>query len=179
MKSLALLAGLVLLAPAPAQRRGNVPPPSPGAMLSEGTLSFDAPGFALKLVKSSQTVAALSPAGVASFDFTPGDMLVQRSQNGYYHLGDIDLRLRAAEIVVTGQGEHADALLAAARSRPALDRIVLHAPAAQALPPGHPARPKIEATTGAAAFVCIGETCSLPITDPAALNSAINAVRHT
>jgi len=117
--------------------------------------------------KADRLIAAIAPQVV---------------ENLYMHmalLNAIDLRLRAAEIVVTGQGEHADALLAAARSRPALDRIVLHAPAAQALPPGHPARPKIEATTGAAAFVCIGETCSLPITDPAALNSAINAVRHT
>ena len=45
-------------------------------------------------------------------------------------LNAIDLRLRAAEIVVTGQGERADALLAAARALPPLDRIVLHARAA-------------------------------------------------
>ncbi|HYY72299.1 MAG TPA: DUF5695 domain-containing protein [Candidatus Bathyarchaeia archaeon] len=29
-----------------------------------------------------------------TFDFTPGDLLIERSRDGYYHLGDIDLRLR-------------------------------------------------------------------------------------
>ena len=42
-------------------------------------------------------------------------------------LNAVDLRLRAAEIVVTGEGAGAEALLAAARQLPALDRIVLHA----------------------------------------------------
>jgi hypothetical protein len=46
-------------------------------------------------------------------------------------LNAIDLRLRAAEIVVTGEGDRAQALLAAARRLPPLDRIVLHAPSAE------------------------------------------------
>ena len=45
----------------------------------------------------------------------------------------VDLRLRAAEIVVTGEGPRAEALLAAARAQPPLDRIVFHAAAAAAL----------------------------------------------
>ena len=49
-------------------------------------------------------------------------------------LNALDLRLRAAEIVVTGSGARADALLAAARKLSFLDRIVLHAPTADALP---------------------------------------------
>ncbi|MFL6301971.1 MAG: DUF5695 domain-containing protein [Candidatus Sulfotelmatobacter sp.] len=53
------------------------------------------PDFKLILVKSSQTVAALNPKGAGDFDFTPGDLLVERSQNGYFHLGDITFRLRA------------------------------------------------------------------------------------
>jgi hypothetical protein len=66
----------------------------PGPMLSQGFISIDTPQFTLKLVRSSQTVAALLPKGANGFDFTPGDRLVARSNNGYYHLGDIDLRLR-------------------------------------------------------------------------------------
>jgi hypothetical protein len=46
------------------------------------------------LVRSSQTVAALEPKGAGGFDFAPGDLLAERSRNGYYHLGDIDFRLR-------------------------------------------------------------------------------------
>jgi hypothetical protein len=63
-------------------------------MLSEGTIDFDTPELQLQLVKSSQTVAALKPKSEPGFDFTPGDLLVERSRDGYYHLGDLDLRLR-------------------------------------------------------------------------------------
>ena len=106
----------------------------------------------------------------------------QAVDNLYMHmalLNAVDLRLRGAEIVVTGEGERAQALLSAARARPALDRIVLHARSAAALPAGHPARAKIAAAAEAAAFVCVGETCSLPVTDAAGLIGAIDAVRHT
>ena len=80
-------------------------------------------------------------------------------------LNALDLRLRHKEVVVTG--ERADAFAAAALRLPFLDRTVLRAPAANALPPTHPARQKIAATPKeGAAFICIGESCSRPITDP-------------
>ena len=94
------------------------------------------------------------------------------AENLYMHmamLNAIDLRLRGAEIIVTGEGEGADALLKAARRLPSLDRIVLHAASAEALPASHPARDKLAGAREPQAFVCIGETCSLPATDPAAL----------
>ncbi len=69
-------------------------PPAPGPMLDDGIQTLETPQFTLKLVRSSQTVAALLPRGADGFDFTPGDRLVARSQDGYYHLGDLDLRLR-------------------------------------------------------------------------------------
>jgi hypothetical protein len=72
-------------------------PPTPGPMLEQGTVNYDTPDFALSLVRSSQTVAALKPKGAGAFDFTPGDLLVERSQNGYFHLGDITLRLRSGD----------------------------------------------------------------------------------
>src|SRR5881398_1276946 len=67
---------------------------TPGPMLEQGYLDLETPAFSLRLVRSSQTVAALKPKGAGDFDFTPGDLLVERSKNGYYHVGDIDLRLR-------------------------------------------------------------------------------------
>jgi uncharacterized protein len=91
-------------------------------------------------------------------------------------LNALDLRLRSAEIVVTGEGAHSDELLAAARKLPFLDRIVLRA--SHALPASHPAQEKIKATTGAAAFVCVGETCSLPVTEAGAIAEAVASVRH-
>jgi hypothetical protein len=63
-------------------------------MLDQGIQDYETPNFTLSLVRSSQTVAALKPKGADGFDFTPGDLLVARSQNGYFHLGDLTLRLR-------------------------------------------------------------------------------------
>src|SRR5262249_51403168 len=67
-------------------------PPTLG--LDQGYLDFDTPDFKLKLVKASQTIAALQPKGADGFDFTPADRLERRAANGYHHLGDLVLRLR-------------------------------------------------------------------------------------
>jgi len=91
-------------------------------------------------------------------------------------LNALDLRLRAAEIVVAGEGARANDLLAAARKLPFLDRIVLRA--SPALPASHPAQEKIKATAQSAAFICVGETCSLPMTEPDAIAAAVTATRH-
>jgi uncharacterized protein YyaL (SSP411 family) len=91
-------------------------------------------------------------------------------------LNALDLRLRAAEIVVAGEGARANDLLAAARKLPFLDRIVLRA--SPALPATHPAQEKIKATAQSAAFVCVGETCSLPVTEPDGIAAAATATRH-
>jgi uncharacterized protein YyaL (SSP411 family) len=91
-------------------------------------------------------------------------------------LNALDLRLRAAEIVVTGEGARTNDLLAAARKLPFLDRIVLRA--SPALPASHPAQEKIKATAQSAAFVCVGETCSLPVIEPDAIAEAVTATRH-
>jgi uncharacterized protein len=116
--------------------------------------------------KADRLIAAIAPAAV---------------DNLYMHMAlmnAIDLRLRAAEIVVTGQGARADALLAAARAIPPLDRIVLHAQSAEALPPSHPAHAQVRASLEPRAFVCVAETCSLPVTDPAGLALALQASRQ-
>jgi uncharacterized protein len=91
-------------------------------------------------------------------------------------LNALDLRLRGAEIVVTGDDARAHALLAAARKLAFLDRIVLRASAA--LPVTHPAQDKIKAAAESAAFVCVGETCSLPVTEPDAITEAVAAMRR-
>ncbi|MBV8840499.1 MAG: thioredoxin domain-containing protein [Alphaproteobacteria bacterium] len=90
-------------------------------------------------------------------------------------LNALDLRLRGAQVVITGSGERADALLDAARKLPTLNRIILRASDASALPASHPAHDKIAAAPAGAAFVCVGETCSLPVTDPAALTTTLVA----
>jgi len=93
-------------------------------------------------------------------------------------LNALDLRLRAAEIVITGEGPQADALLEAARKLPFIDRIVLRAATAETLPASHPARDKIAASGGkAAAFVCVGERCSLPVGAADQLIAAVEGMR--
>jgi len=93
-------------------------------------------------------------------------------------LNALDLRLRAAEIVVTGEGPQADALVAAALKLPFLDRILLRAARADALPASHPARDKVAATGGQpAAFVCVGERCSLPVVSPDKIAEAAGGMR--
>ena len=94
---LLVLASVATCTPWSAAQNQTVPKksPTPGPMLAQGTEDFDAPHFTLRLVRSSQTVASLKPKGADDFDFTPGDLLVARSQDGFFHLGDITLRLRA------------------------------------------------------------------------------------
>jgi hypothetical protein len=64
--------------------------------LEQGVQSFTTTTFELDLVRASQTVAALRPIGSDGFDFTPHDRLERRSGNGFFHLGDLTLRLRIA-----------------------------------------------------------------------------------
>lgn len=84
---IALLATMCVQ-PLRAAQREPAPPP---------TITVETPHFTLKLVEPSQTVAALLPRGADGFDFTPGDRLAQRWHDGYYHLGDLDLRLRTGD----------------------------------------------------------------------------------
>lgn len=82
-------------APAPRPRTGFGAARGPATLgLEQGTLDFDTPDFSLRLVKASQTVAALQPKGGSGFDFTPADRLEERARDGFYQLGDLTLRLR-------------------------------------------------------------------------------------
>ena len=104
-------------------------------------------------------------------------LLPKAQENVFGHLSllnALDLKLRGAEIVVTGEGTQADALLAAARRLPHASRIVLHVPNPAALAEHHPVRERLSAATGAAAFVCRGQSCSLPLAEPAALVALTN-----
>jgi uncharacterized protein YyaL (SSP411 family) len=100
------------------------------------------------------------------------------AQNLFGHmalLNALDLRLRAAEIVVTGQ--NAAPLVAGALKIPFIDRILLRAASADALPAAHPAQAKVAAAAGSAAFICVGETCSLPVTQAEAIAEIVSAMR--
>jgi uncharacterized protein YyaL (SSP411 family) len=81
-----------------------------------------------------------------------------------------------AQIVIVGArgGVETDALLRAAVEAPIPERVLTVVPPDAALPEGHPAHGKaLGEGMPAAAFVCTGPVCSLPITDPEALRAAL------
>ena len=89
----------------------------------------------------------------------------------------LDLRLRGAEIVCTGP--EAERFAQAALKLPFVDRIVLRAASAADLPATHPAQEKLKAAQGSAAFICVGERCSLPVTAPDQIAAAVTAMGET
>jgi uncharacterized protein YyaL (SSP411 family) len=90
-------------------------------------------------------------------------------------LNALDLRLRAAQIVCTGP--EAERFARSALKLPFIDRIVLRAGSPADLPATHPAQEKLKAVAGSAAFVCVGERCSLPVTAPEQIAPAVAAMR--
>jgi uncharacterized protein YyaL (SSP411 family) len=102
-------------------------------------------------------------------------LLTQVSTNVLAHAGvlnALDLRLRAAEIVIGGTDSHQHALVDEALKLPFLERIVRRANV-----PGHPAHEPMAGLGRAAAVVCVGSRCSLPVTDRAGLTAAVAAMR--
>ncbi len=90
-------------------------------------------------------------------------------------LNALDLRLRGAEIVITGGDE---SLAQAALKLPFLERIVLRAASGADLPIAHSAQEKLKAAQGPAAFVCVGERCSLPVTAANEIANTVAAMRR-
>jgi uncharacterized protein len=90
-------------------------------------------------------------------------------------LNALDLRLRTAEIVAIGR--EAEHFAQVALKLPYLDRIVMRAENSENLPASHPAREKLKATSGSAAFVCIAERCSLPVTNAELIANTVADMR--
>lgn len=80
--------GLIAQTPTP---RPTLPPT---LGLEDGVSEFSTPDFNIKLIKRSQTLAALEPKGANGFDFTPADRMTMRAADGFYHFGDIKFRLK-------------------------------------------------------------------------------------
>ena len=86
-----------------------------------------------------------------------------------------EMLLEGAQIVIAGDRGDADteALHDAAIRAPAVARVVTIVPPGTALPQTHPAHGKGAVDGRAAAYVCIGQTCSLPVTDAEGLRAAL------
>ena len=87
-------------------------------------------------------------------------------------LNALDLRLRATEIVTAGPSRHE--LYAAALGAPFIDRIVMDLDRPEAIPEGHPAKAQAEMAGEAAAFICSGGACSLPVRTKEALFESLS-----
>lgn len=79
-----------------AQGRTDAHQLPPGPMLDGGAVTMETPQLSISILRYSGTVSRLSPSIAPGFDYTPGDRLKQRSADTFYHLGDLDLRFRAA-----------------------------------------------------------------------------------
>jgi uncharacterized protein len=90
-------------------------------------------------------------------------------------MNNAELLADAVQIVLAGDpaSDATAALRQAALAASEPNRILLQIGADDGLPVGHPAHGKTAPKDGAAAFVCRGTTCSLPITDPAELTAAL------
>ncbi len=91
-------------------------------------------------------------------------------------LNALDLRLGAIDVAIvvpdTSPDNH---LLAAVRAQATPNTIIVLTGNGASLPPSHPARGKTAIDGQATAYVCRGETCSLPVTDADALARLIAA----
>lgn len=99
MKGIKVLAVLWLFAAMPclAQSAWENLAKYPSAMdLDLGELSLKSRQFNIGILKSSQTLSSLKLIGDNSFDYSPAKYLKIRSANGFYHLGDLNIRLRTA-----------------------------------------------------------------------------------
>ncbi len=105
-------------------------------------------------------------------------LLPAAAESLYSHLSllnGLDLRLRAAELVAVGRdvAPFADAAL----ELPFIDRMVLRAQREDDLPANHPARAAFASLRETAMLVCVGERCSLPVTQPDRIAEAVRGMR--
>jgi len=89
-------------------------------------------------------------------------------------LSGLDIFFNAVQIVIRA-GEGAGALLRAVQESCIPNRVLLAA--GKEFPKGHPAEGKKAIDGLATAYVCVGDVCSLPVTDPQVLSSILSGVR--
>jgi len=90
-----IAAALIIPVKTEAQRPGERRDRTPVLGLEKGISEYETASFRLGILNSTQTVAFMRTNDSETFDFTPGDRLEERSSNGFYHLGDLNLGLRS------------------------------------------------------------------------------------
>ncbi|MSP82276.1 MAG: thioredoxin domain-containing protein [Alphaproteobacteria bacterium] len=92
-------------------------------------------------------------------------------------INSAELLLRAVQIVIVGKG--ADALIHAVAGVSLPNRVLTVLAPGTALPANHPAAGKGPVGGQATAYVCVGETCSLPLSVAGELGEALRAARRS
>lgn len=59
-----------------------------------GQLRLETRDFTVVLDQASQTLVSLAPRGAGGFDFAPSHLHAARQGDGFYHVGDVNLRVR-------------------------------------------------------------------------------------
>lgn len=94
-------------------------------------------------------------------------------------IASLDTRLRPVQVVLIGSTEETAPLARAAFSVSCPARVLIRAADGASLPASHPAHGKTALDGKPTAYICIGETCSLPVTDAAALIEEMKRGRQT
>jgi uncharacterized protein YyaL (SSP411 family) len=142
---------IVRLAPTSDDAIPNAHPVYLSALVRLGGLT----GEARWLARADELFSALEAAAQSNFVGHAGI------------LNALDFRLRAKEIVTVGARRKA--LYEAALGVPFTGRIVVDIDRPDEIPEGHPAKAQVALAGDAAAFICAGGTCSLPVRDKQAL----------
>jgi uncharacterized protein len=92
-------------------------------------------------------------------------------------LNNVDLWMKPVQVAIIGDRKEAatKALITEAYALASPNLVLTVIAPDAALPATHPAAGKAQKNNKATAYVCIGETCSLPVTDAAALSEAVPA----
>ncbi len=141
----------------------NAVPSGNGGMVAVLARLYALTGDAAYRERADALVAAFS--GELSRNFFPLPSL----------LNGVELLANPTQIVLAGPPEdpRAKALARAVHDRSLPNRILTIVPPDTALPPGHPAAGKGMQGGVPTAYVCIGMTCSAPVTEPDALGALL------
>ena len=93
------------------------------------------------------------------------------------YLSSFETRLWPIQIVLIGSADETRELRRTALAMALPTRTLIRIDEGATLPENHPAQGKHKQDNRPTAYVCMGETCSLPITDPAALALALSRAR--
>jgi uncharacterized protein YyaL (SSP411 family) len=122
-------------------------------------------GEAAYQARSEATISAFS--GEIARNFFPLPTLLNANQ----------FLQHGIQIVLVGTVDQVAPLRAAIEGLSLPDRVIQTVTPGQSLPVGHPASGKTQQDGKGTAYVCVGQTCTLPITDPLLLIEALKAAR--